>query len=92
MNYRRENIATPDGGQFLLAWASPTDKDEPDKPLVVVFPGLVSRSTSGYVQIIVKELVKQGYSVVVMINRGIEIPCQVGYLFSNAIGQNKVKI
>nr|CAB3219657.1 abhydrolase domain-containing protein 3 [Phallusia mammillata] len=82
--YRKENISTPDGGEFLLAWASPGNKDEPTKPLVVIFPGLVSRSTSGYVQIIVKELIKLGFSAVVMGNRGIEIPCQTGKAFCAA--------
>jgi len=70
----RETVLTPDGGQFSLSWATAPEDSNAVKPLVVICPGLMSTSQTGYVQILVKEILSHGFDVVVIVNRGLEVP------------------
>ncbi|CAK8693904.1 unnamed protein product [Clavelina lepadiformis] len=79
VQYRRESVATPDGGQFTIAWTN--EKAEEGRPIVFVYPGLVSTTKSKYVQLLTDALVKEDHTVVVMVNRGLELPCLTGKAF-----------
>uniref|UniRef100_H2YKM8 Serine aminopeptidase S33 domain-containing protein n=1 Tax=Ciona savignyi TaxID=51511 RepID=H2YKM8_CIOSA len=81
VEYTREAIPTPDGGQFTLAWANNENVNNNNLPLVAILPGLVSTSKTGYIQNIVDAVVKKGYRAVVVVNRGLELPCLTGKAF-----------
>ena len=71
-------ILTPDGGQFVLAWANESQlSSSNERPIILVYPGLVSNTNSMYVNKLTASIIENDYTVVVMVNRGLEAPCLV---------------
>ena len=75
--FYREVINTPDGSQFLIAWANEENLPQTNKPIIFLYPGLVSTTTSNYVKELVSSIVNRNYAVAVLVNRGLETPCLV---------------
>nr|XP_002127021.1 phospholipase ABHD3 [Ciona intestinalis] len=80
VEYTREAVMTSDGGQFTLAWANKEEGNQ-HSPVVVILPGLVSTSETGYIKCIVDAVLKKGHRAVVVVNRGLELPCLTGKAF-----------
>ena len=70
-------INTTDGSQFLLAWANEENLPQTNKPIIFIYPGLVSTTTSNYVKELVSSIVNWNYDVAVLVNRGLETPCLI---------------
>ena len=70
-------INSTDGSQFLLAWANEENLPQTNKPIIFIYPGLVSTTTSNYVKELVSFLVSRNYALAVLVNRGLETPCLV---------------
>ncbi|XP_039261019.2 phospholipase ABHD3-like [Styela clava] len=75
LNYRREVITEPNGGQFYLDWIDNDNNERfPDstiRPTVFVLPGLTSCSNVSYVKSTVNRLTEDGYRVMVIVYRGL---------------------
>ena len=80
--YFRETVSSSDGGEFLLAWSNVTNITISEKPIVFVYPGLVSTTKTNYVNELSSAIVKKDYAVVVLINRGLETPCLVSLVLA----------
>ena len=62
---------------FLLAWANEKNLPQTNKPIIFIYPGLVSTTTSSYVKELVSSIVNRNYALAVLVNRGLETPCLV---------------
>lgn len=74
VQYRRELLNLPDGGELYLDWLDNgcDDVDDPDKfPTVLIMPGLTGDSKHGYILNFVKQVQELGYRAVVFNNRGL---------------------
>ncbi|CAG8765068.1 1445_t:CDS:2, partial [Ambispora leptoticha] len=73
IEYERNLIPTPDGGQFSLDW-TPTLAEKPfdDTPTIVVLHGLTGGSHESYIRCVLEVLTKppHNYRAVVFNNRG----------------------
>lgn len=72
VQYEREMLDFPDGGQVALDWVS-NDLNSlygRTKPVVIILPGLTGTSQEGYTLHLVAESVKLGYRAVVFNYRG----------------------
>lgn len=69
INFQREYVPMPDGGQISLDWAFP-ERPMPNKILFIIH-GLTGGSEMPYVQSLVTESLKEGFTTVVFHNRGI---------------------
>lgn len=82
VNYEREIIPLPDGGQASVDWAIPPLTKEEDKPslpstiredekaIAVILHGLTGGSQEGYVKCLATEFMANGYKTVVFNSRG----------------------
>ena len=75
--FYREVIDTSDGSQSLLAWANEENLPQTNKPIIFVYPGLVSTTTSNYMKELVPFIVNKNYDVAVLVNQGLETPCLI---------------
>ena len=70
LNFQREIVKTPDGGQIALDWANLNSNK---KVVLLVLPGLSGSSKENYVTHLAEKGVKSGCTAVVMNYRGIEV-------------------
>ncbi|XP_018338759.1 PREDICTED: phospholipase ABHD3 [Trachymyrmex septentrionalis] len=69
LEYRREILALPDGGEVALDWA---EKDcSITSPIVVILPGLTGGSQAEYIKCLVSAVRKNGIRCVIFNNRGL---------------------
>ncbi|KAI8126911.1 phospholipase ABHD3 [Lucilia cuprina] len=69
INYRREILVLPDGGEVALDWME--DGCSKDGPCVILLPGLTGESQAEYVKCLVVAAKQSGLRVVVFNNRGL---------------------
>jgi len=73
IKYTRHLLKMTDGGTISVDWATPAENGitRVEDRLCVVFPGLSGGSDRGYVKTLVNTLLKNGYEVAVLHNRGV---------------------
>eukprot|EP00123_Amoebidium_parasiticum_P020611 comp5352_c0_seq1/m.1331 comp5352_c0_seq1/g.1331 ORF comp5352_c0_seq1/g.1331 comp5352_c0_seq1/m.1331 type:complete len:489 (-) comp5352_c0_seq1:92-1558(-) len=85
INYVRRWFETDDGEYVALDWVFPEGGFNKEKPVLVILHGLNGGSREGYCMDLVERAVQQGYTVVVMIARGLmQTPIRNGKLFHGA--------
>ncbi|XP_072041838.1 phospholipase ABHD3-like [Amphiura filiformis] len=74
VDYRREMVHTPDGGEIAIDWADNDDGspyETSERPIVIIIPGLAGSSEEDYIKRMVIAALELGYRVVVFNNRGL---------------------
>ena len=65
VNYDRELVRLPDGGQMSIDWVYP-DETKDKSQLIIIWPGLTGGSDRGYIKCLANHLQNEGFLVGVL--------------------------